>query len=61
LCYLRTIVVVVEANQKVASAHLLKVGYIDFSNDAGNLRAQGRKVAADVSIICYLLDSPTLP
>src|SRR5205807_1951435 len=61
LVNLRPVVVVLQFDDEVALVYSLKVGYMNRAHDAGHLRAQRCKVAADVSIISYLFDLAALP
>src|SRR6267378_319420 len=55
------VIFVFQFNQQVPFVHLLIVRNMYRANDAGNLGAQRSEISPHVRIICYLVNSPTLP
>src|SRR5260370_18485517 len=54
-------IIIVELNQDVALANLLVVVDFHLADQARYFRAKRREIAANVCVVCDLLDPPTLP
>src|SRR5467141_3187045 len=55
------VVFVFQFDEQVPLVHLLIIRNMYRANDAGNLGAQRSEISPHVRIICYLVNSPTLP